>query len=326
MYKIKTVSPILRFNPRFITTYPTRFNRGPSTTQGHTLDKLNDDPQASAATSGIAEKSSSSGSGESQPFDAARQGGEAGERKTSTSKGQTDVDKGQAGAFQDQVGGQPSSSQGVEYGGKEEASESKSPEGDALKRFSGFNSLKKLCNENKNFHTSARTLQPSSIPKAHPSGSSEPVDTQLAGDQNQHLKHSSPTSEDSGKGNAASTPHLPSRKGKQANEQLSSSHQSSLKQHKEYMRAPNDPSVVGPSVAATAFPQHLESMYGPDATPSAPENLKPSSKVPFSSTAVDPPHPILTKQAKEGGLADRNTQPTAEMGKQGIQEAWKHRR
>ncbi|TYJ51486.1 hypothetical protein B9479_007949, partial [Cryptococcus floricola] len=66
----------------------------------------------------------------------------------------------------------------------------------------------------------------------------------------------------------------------------------------------------------SALPPHLPSPYSPSATapPTPPSTLKPSSHLPHSSSAVDPPHPVLAQQAKDGTLAGRNSQPTAEMG------------
>lgn len=77
---------------------------------------------------------------------------------------------------------------------------------------------------------------------------------------------------------------------------------------------------------AEALPPHLESDYGPEANQPAPEDLKPSSGLLHSSTAEEPPHPVLSDHAKSGKLAERNSQPTAEMGRQGNSEAWKSRK
>lgn len=54
---------------------------------------------------------------------------------------------------------------------------------------------------NKAFHTSARSL---SSPR-------KPVESDLQGEQNEHLKHKDASDKDSGKGNAAPEPHLPSQ-------------------------------------------------------------------------------------------------------------------
>lgn len=59
---------------------------------------------------------------------------------------------------------------------------------------------------NKAFHTSARAF---SSPR-------KPVESDLAGEQNEHLKHKDAESSDSGKGNAASEPHLPSHNAKKS--------------------------------------------------------------------------------------------------------------
>lgn len=41
---------------------------------------------------------------------------------------------------------------------------------------------------------------------------------------------------------------------------------------------------------------------------------------------MDPPHKVLTQQAKDGTLADRNPPPEPSMGEMGNKEAWKHRK
>lgn len=76
----------------------------------------------------------------------------------------------------------------------------------------------------------------------------------------------------------------------------------------------------------SSLPPHLESDYGPKANQPAPEDRKPSSGLPYSSMAEELRHPVLTEQAKSGKLVERHPQPTAEMGSQGIAEAWKHRK
>lgn len=59
----------------------------------------------------------------------------------------------------------------------------------------------------RNFSTSARAFFPSDdLSKAR-----QPKSPEVKGDQNPHLKHSSPESKDAGKGNAAPEPHLPSK-------------------------------------------------------------------------------------------------------------------
>jgi hypothetical protein len=60
----------------------------------------------------------------------------------------------------------------------------------------------------------------------------------------------------------------------------------------------------------------------------------------MASTSMDPPHNVLTEQAKQGTLADRNPPPEPKAGyvfshqqipiltisEQGLKEAWKHRK
>lgn len=119
-------------HPRLFSTSYSLFNKGPPTTQGHTLGKSNGDPQAEAAKQGAAAKgasssSSTSTSGEAEPFDAARQAG--GEAKWSKSQETSGVGKGQSGAFKDQVGGQEGSTPGVSYGGQEDAAADRTHQG-----------------------------------------------------------------------------------------------------------------------------------------------------------------------------------------------------
>lgn len=56
------------------------------------------------------------------------------------------------------------------------------------------------------------------------SGARQPAESKpLHGDQNQHLKHSSPSTPDSGKGNAGPSPSLPSKSGSGGSSSSSSS-------------------------------------------------------------------------------------------------------
>ena len=62
----------------------------------------------------------------------------------------------------------------------------------------------------KSFHTSARTnVEPAS--DAGPKSRKPKNKVESEGDQSGHLKHKSPEKPDSGKGNAAPEPHLPSK-------------------------------------------------------------------------------------------------------------------
>ena len=82
---------------------------------------------------------------EDAPFDAARQGGAAGSAKESTVASQEKAhgDRGKAGSFQDQVGGQdePDKGPGVVGGGKEQAS--RGSIGDSIKQTLGFSDTNK---------------------------------------------------------------------------------------------------------------------------------------------------------------------------------------
>ncbi|WVQ72957.1 hypothetical protein IAR50_002519 [Cryptococcus sp. DSM 104548] len=334
MFRLTLSRPITRaVQPRLLSTTPARLNKGPPTTQGHTSNKGTDDPQATSARAGEAEKQSSSGSGEAQPFDAARQGGSGGEAKGSKSQETSGVGKGQSGAFKDQVGGQEGSGSGVSYGGQEPAAENTTTQG--LKNTNqgqGFEGLRKLREEGKNFHTSARSNRPAETTSPEAPGSRAPKES-TPGDQNDHLKHSSSSASDKGKGNAAEEPHLPSQQGKGGNAQQSRKIHTSIARRAhsppsdKYAKTHHDSESHAATGSPTeALPPHLESDYSAEATQPAPSNLKPSSQIPHSSSAVDPPHPVLSQQAKDGTLADRNTQPTAEMGRQGNDEAWKHRK
>jgi hypothetical protein len=66
----------------------------------------------------------------------------------------------------------------------------------------------------KSFHTSARSnIEPSS--DAGPKSREPKHEVEPQSDQSPHLKHKDPKKPDSGKGNAASEPHLPSKQGEQ---------------------------------------------------------------------------------------------------------------
>jgi hypothetical protein len=66
----------------------------------------------------------------------------------------------------------------------------------------------------KSFHTSARSnVEPSS--DAGPKSREPKHEVEPQSDQSPHLKHKDPKKPDSGKGNAASEPHLPSKQGEQ---------------------------------------------------------------------------------------------------------------
>lgn len=65
----------------------------------------------------------------------------------------------------------------------------------------------------KNFSTSSRNLA-DPPPRADADGSRQPAQTNLQGEQNEHLKHKSADEADKGKGNASPEPHLPSHNAK----------------------------------------------------------------------------------------------------------------
>lgn len=70
----------------------------------------------------------------------------------------------------------------------------------------------------------------------------------------------------------------------------------------------------GQNVPPEAMPRTLKSAYAPEATPKPDEGFTPSHESKISSTSVDPPHPVLSQQAKDGTLADRNPPPEPQMG------------
>ncbi|KAK6909636.1 hypothetical protein I203_103657 [Kwoniella mangroviensis CBS 8507] len=325
--------------------------KGPPTTQGHSTDKAHQtghsdgDVQSASVRAGQNAKDNASptAQGEAQPFDAARQGSSGGTAKSSEAKAEV-KDPGQAGSFKDQVGGQDESAPGVEFGKTEKA-----PGGsytDSVKETakSGFDGLKKLRSEGKNFHTSARQLYPGkgTSPSADNDGSRQPKELNLEGEQNQHLKHQAPGTADQGKGNAAETPHLPSRKGDvttggsgaptapQSGKKAFSTYNRQLmaaQPPKEYAKAlTSEGEQAGYNAPSEGFPRRLDETYTSEATPSPEPGQTPSSKAEYSSTAVDPPNGALRAAAKDGTLAERNEQPHAEFGKLGNKEAWKHRK
>ncbi|WRT70433.1 uncharacterized protein IL334_007431 [Kwoniella shivajii] len=355
MYRL-SVTRALRapVSTRAFSVSTARCNKGPPTTQGHSTEKSQqighsdgDVGSASVRAGQNAKSNSEKGKapGKDQPFDAARQGSTGGTAKPSEAKGDA-KDKGQAGALKDQVGGQDEAAPGVEFGKTETAAGGSYTDSVKETVNAGFNSLKKLRSEGKNFHTSARQFYPGKgeSPSADADGSRKPKDTNLEGDQNEHLKHSAPGTGDSGKGNAAETPHLPSRKGditsggsgaptapqsgKRAFSTLS--RRDAAQPPKGYAKAlPHDETSGYNQVQNAppeALPPRLDSTYSKEATQDPEPGQQPSSKVDFSSTAVDPPNEALRQAAKDGTLADRNEQPHAEFGELGNKEAWKHRK
>lgn len=89
-----------------------------------------------------------------------------------------------------------------------------------------------------------------------------------------------------------------------------------------------EPRRSGYNAPQEALPPNLKSSYvenDPNAINSDTQGLQPSSES-HSSTAVDPPNETLRKQAKEGTLGERNMPPEAEIGRIGLEEAWKHRK
>jgi len=195
-------------------------------TQGHATKKAFDpghkdyDVQSAAVRSAKnAKEHSEDVDGSAQPLDAARQGqGKSGNAldgggKSKAGGGETAG----KGPFMDQVGGQEGSNpeSDVTVGKKEDVA-GESWTDAAKKTLQGKNPTRF-------FHTSAIRRNPTGA--SEPSSdagpaSRSPSNTDVEGDQNPHLKHKSPSAPDTGKGNAAADPHLPS---KQANKSASGS-------------------------------------------------------------------------------------------------------
>ncbi|WWC71809.1 uncharacterized protein I206_105768 [Kwoniella pini CBS 10737] len=353
MYRLTPYTRALKapISARSFSVSAFNLNKGPPTSQGHSTDKSHQtghsdgDVQSASVRAGQNAKSNASPSskGEDQPFDAARQGSTGGTSKPSKAQSE-ESDKGESGAFADQIGGQDENSPGVEFGEKENAAGGSYTDGIKEGIQGGFDKLKKLRSEGKNFHTSARQFYPGkgTSPSADVEGSRQPKEQKLEGDQNQHLKHSAPGTADSGKGNAAETPHLPSRKGDittggsgsptapQSGKKAFSTYSRNMmaaQPPKGYAKAlPSEGNQAGYNAPSEALPSTLDSPYSSEAVQEPEAGQKPSSKVEYSSTAVDPPNEALRTAAKEGTLADRNGHPTAEMGELGNKEAWKHRK
>ncbi|ORX40776.1 hypothetical protein BD324DRAFT_654499 [Kockovaella imperatae] len=309
--------------------------RSASTTQGHTTAKAQDpghkdkDVQSASATQGMSNKAASQAStnGQSQPFDAARQGGVGGESKVAPEG---------KGSFADQVGGQKGASSGGHKGGHEKTG-ADTLVGKVLDAFGGQNPKRQ-------FHTwsSARNKD---IPGADPKGARKPVDDSVHGDQNPHLKHSEGGYSGSAQsGNASADPHLPSRTkskpqhssnpfgstpGASQSRSLHSSPTTGVKGAEKYSGVHEpEPSKAGYDSPSEPLPTNLKSSYptnDPSATP-APPNVTPSSKVKKSSTSADPAHETLSQAAKEGTLGDRNPQPHPDAGRKGNDKAWKDRK
>ncbi|OCF32244.1 hypothetical protein I317_06472 [Kwoniella heveanensis CBS 569] len=311
-----------------------RLQKGPPLSQGHSTDKAHQtghtdgDVQSASVRAGenARDKADASSSGDAQPFDAARQGSSGGTAKPSEAKGDA-KDAGQAGALKDQVGGQDEAAPGVEFGKKEEAAGGTFTVGDSIKKTvaGGFDGLKKLRSEGKNFHTSARQSYAgkSTSPSADVEGSRTPKEGALQGDQNQHLAHKKASDPDTGKGNAAEDPSLPSKQNSSSSGSTSGDDKGlhttarieAAQPPKGYAKAlPSEGNQAGYNAPPEALPPKLDSPYSAEATQAPEAGLKPASKVPHSSTAVDPPNEALRQAAKDGTLAERNEQPHAEYG------------
>ena len=121
--------------------------------QGHATSKSQEtlhkdaDIQSASVRAGRDAKADASKnpSGDDAPLDAARQGGADGSAKETADASQEKVhgDRGKAGSFQDQVGGQdqPDKGPGVLGGGKEQAS--RGSIGDSIKQSLGFGDANK---------------------------------------------------------------------------------------------------------------------------------------------------------------------------------------
>ncbi|GFZ48516.1 hypothetical protein JCM24511_06264 [Saitozyma sp. JCM 24511] len=328
-------SIVTRSTPR---TAPAVFARNKSahstnTSQGHAVNKSSStlhkdkDVQSAAARAAKHERTQAESGSQAAGFDAARQGGQTGEAKGGAEG---------TGALKDQVGGQPGGTPGKKEG-KQDAPSAGGTMASQLKNALGMDDRKPGA---RGYHTSTRFLAPKS-PR-------EPKETSLPSEQNPHLKHKEPGDKDSSerdatkaRGNAADTPHLPSKSaassvgstglkggapGTKKGFATSARATGKSGEGRGYAKAlDNEPTKEGFNVPPTALPSNLESPYK-DATQPPPPGLKPSSSMDHSSTATGTPNEVLAKGAREGTLADRNVQPTAEAGRQGLDEAWKHRK
>ncbi|WVR07854.1 hypothetical protein IAU60_004897 [Kwoniella sp. DSM 27419] len=225
MYRLslRSLAPAAAPARRAFSTCPARLNKGPRMTQGHATDKghslghKDGDVQSASVRAGQnakdkAQSESTETDPQAQPFDAARQGHPGGSAKSSDAEKQAKQEvPGQSGAFNDQIGGQDDAKKGVEFGKTEEATDQSLFGAAKQKVASGFDGLKKM-RSGKNFHTSARAYYPgkATSPSADTPGARQPGES-TPGDQNDHLKHKDASEQDSGKGNAADTPHLPSQ-------------------------------------------------------------------------------------------------------------------
>ncbi|KAI5454446.1 hypothetical protein NCC49_004498 [Naganishia albida] len=252
-----------------------------------------------------------------------------------------------AGAFKDhRAGAQSSGEYAGQVGGKEEAAAPKVMAG--VKQVLGLGTNKQEHQESKTgpgvsrqMHTSARWMAGGEEGKAFSGSKSEgshksaTPDQRLEGDQNEHLKHKSAGAPDSGKGNAADTPHLPSKSGARAQSDLRTDSESQRNARRFSTSARQAKDAAAGYVAATENPAKAAGYDTPGETavtnnyegvPIPPQgDLKPSSALPHSTTAREPRHDVLGDQARDGTLADRNPQPTPEAGEIGLDDAWKKR-
>lgn len=123
---------------------------------------------------------------------------------------------------------------------------------------------------------------------------------------------------------AAPTPHLPSQSGKGgAKRSMHTSAASRAEGSKSYVEGVKTEPVKAGYVSFTSD-LDLTQQSAPEGghqpqsgyltPPTPPKDLKASSEIPHSSSAVDPPNATLQEQAKAGTLADRNPQPNAKVG------------
>ncbi|GHJ84906.1 hypothetical protein NliqN6_1308 [Naganishia liquefaciens] len=338
------------------TTALARTERDPAkpNSQGHAVRKSGQtleggmDVQSAGVKAGFAQ-SREGKSSQAEPYDTAAEDG-AGQAAPSRQKADALRDASSAsqaahsaGAFKDHRGGAQSSGEVAgNVGNKQEAAAPSVTS--TVKQALGLGTSKKEHQESKTgpgvsrqMHTSARrageAYEGSTGDGAHKTGKPE---ERLTGEQNEHLKHKQAGQADNGKGNAADTPHLPSKTSgartatdlrTDADSQRKARFHTSARQTKDapggYVRATENPAkAAGYDTPGEALPS--ADMY-PNKLPAA-DDLTPSSALPHSTTAGAPRHPVTGDQARDGTLADRNPPPlTSEAGEIGLNDAWKKR-
>jgi hypothetical protein len=206
--------------------------------------------------------------------------------------------------LQDQIGGQGAQGRGGEIGGQQEAQAPgvlasvkqalgfKTSAGDVKQNQHGGRGVTGTGTTRK-FHTSARVSVGAGGVRADPDGAREEANTPAGGDQSAHLKHKSANEPDSGKGNAASTPTLPSERAPLTAAANSSTGADRASQQRR-----------GLHTSARAAAGHSADSYFKDVDKHAPRDSSAPHAVDSTSSALDAPGETATGPFSQEGKGD----------------------